>query len=164
VSHHQNSNLSNLKVVAVLVSVLSYLATKLSMSGRVWCTGSARYLVVEMLTHSCGHAAAAELSEHKMDILGLFPSDGELEVLSFLEPADLVACCLVSKRWRQLADSNELWRQQCARCWRDKQYISLDMVERHHNRYVDVCSDFALSYLRVSVDSQWLHVRYCRGC
>ncbi|EMD38229.1 hypothetical protein CERSUDRAFT_113382 [Gelatoporia subvermispora B] len=57
----------------------------------------------------------------QLDVVGLLPDEVALLVFSNLPYQSLFTCCLVSRRWRALADDQSLWKNLCAtRGWRWK--------------------------------------------
>ncbi|OCH92092.1 WD40 repeat-like protein [Obba rivulosa] len=57
----------------------------------------------------------------QLDVVGLLPDEVALLVFSYLPYQSLLTCCLVSRRWRALADDQSLWKNLCAaRGWRWK--------------------------------------------
>ncbi|KIJ44329.1 hypothetical protein M422DRAFT_60123 [Sphaerobolus stellatus SS14] len=50
----------------------------------------------------------------QFDIIGSLPTEVALNILSFLQCQDLLACSLVCRRWRDLADDSSLWKQLCS--------------------------------------------------
>jgi hypothetical protein len=48
-----------------------------------------------------------------MDILGKLPVEVGLEILQYLNGEELSRCSVVSKRWRELTNSGDLWKNCC---------------------------------------------------
>ncbi|KAI0780393.1 WD40 repeat-like protein [Trametes elegans] len=54
----------------------------------------------------------------KLDIVGLLPPETALHIFSYLPYQSLMTCALVSRRWRNIADDQSLWKSLClARKW-----------------------------------------------
>ncbi|KAF8582321.1 WD40 repeat-like protein [Ramaria rubella] len=49
----------------------------------------------------------------QLDIIGLLATEISLYIFSYLPPQTLLACALVSRRWRILADDPSLWKRLC---------------------------------------------------
>lgn len=77
-----------------------------------------RLLAVDRLIEQCEptqvrHMMKVIEPQFQRDFISLLPKELALQVLSYLEPKDLLRAAQTCRSWRFLADDNLLWREKC---------------------------------------------------
>lgn len=77
-----------------------------------------RLLAVDRLIEHCEptqvrHMMKVIEPQFQRDFISLLPKELALQVLSYLEPKDLLRAAQTCRSWRFLADDNLLWKEKC---------------------------------------------------
>lgn len=77
-----------------------------------------RLVAVDMLIEHCEptqvrHMMKVIEPQFQRDFISLLPKELALQVLSYLEPKDLLRAAQTCRSWRFLADDNLLWKEKC---------------------------------------------------
>lgn len=75
-------------------------------------------MAVDLLIEHCEptqvrHMMKVIEPQFQRDFISLLPKELALQVLSFLEPKDLLRAAQTCRSWRFLADDNLLWKEKC---------------------------------------------------
>lgn len=81
-------------------------------------TAVERLVAVDMLIEHCEptqvrHMMKVIEPQFQRDFISLLPKELALQVLSYLEPKDLLRAAQTCRSWRFLADDNLLWKEKC---------------------------------------------------
>ncbi|XP_044732748.1 F-box/WD repeat-containing protein 7 [Chrysoperla carnea] len=111
-----------------------------------------RLLAIDELIDRCEptqvrHMMQVIEPQFQRDFISLLPRELALNVLSFLEPKDLLRAAQTCRSWRYLAEDNLLWREKCRQTGinelpqLEQPLLSTHVNKKHHHRNINCKSD-----------------------
>ncbi|XP_026476912.1 F-box/WD repeat-containing protein 7-like [Ctenocephalides felis] len=117
-----------------------------------------RLLAVDQLIERCEpqqvrHMMQVIEPQFQRDFISLLPKELALNVLSFLEPRDLLRAAQTCRSWRFLADDNLLWKEKC----RQAGIHNVREQRRNHKmKLVNTRSPWKAAYMRQhTIEMNW---------